>query len=76
MKCFITNDIISWPDIKQKYAPVLRENPHLAPLNPNSELYWDEFHKRVVEHVSLMFPLPDIKRKIVMARGRDGAKIS
>lgn len=61
IKSFATNDLLNWPEMKMKYSSLLCENPHMAPTNPNSEFYWEELHKRVIEHVGRVGLVLNIK---------------
>lgn len=58
LECFRRNELLDWAEFESKYGPSLREGASDGPapsVFSTSEVggrQWEDFRKRVIEHVS------------------------
>lgn len=52
IKNFTKVELMRWPLTEKAYGPILRATPVFNISDPKGEKRWDDFRKRVIEHVS------------------------
>jgi len=61
LDCFRRDELLDWASFQAKYGPSLREGvsdgpaPSVFGADEVGEKQWDDFRKRVIEHVSCLF---------------------
>jgi 26S proteasome regulatory subunit N5 len=62
LKCYVKAELMNWAEVTQQYEKELRQG---SGENPATEVFgsdeegdkrWDDFRKRIVEHVSVQDP--------------------